>query len=188
MNHPEAFRYAYCRQPPAAVFERAARVRWLVLDVDGVLTDGTIWTSAEGETIKAFHVHDGKGLAMLKAAGLGVGVMSARYSGAMAARASELGINELRQKVSDKGAEMAALAREHDIEPEVIAFVGDDTLDLAAFKQVGLALAVANAHPMVQSRSHWVTQRGGGAGAVREACELILGARGMLDDAMGLYA
>lgn len=182
MNRGKAFHHAYCGQPDASVARRAEAVTWLVLDADGVLTDGAILTGPAGEDIKAFHVHDGKGLALLRDSGLGVAIITARHSQALSARAAELGIRELRQGVRDKAAEITALAATHGVAPETMAYVGDDIVDLGAMQRVGLSVAVADAHPLVVSSSHWTTQRTGGRGAVREVCELILAARGELEE------
>jgi 3-deoxy-D-manno-octulosonate 8-phosphate phosphatase (KDO 8-P phosphatase) len=180
MSRAEDFAHAYCRQPAESVLQRAGAVTWLILDADGVLTDGAIVTGPSGEDIKAFHVHDGKGLALMRSAGIGVAIVTARESQALTARAAELGIGELRQGVQDKATALAELSATYRVAPDSMAYVGDDIVDLGAMARVGLAIAVADAHPLAASRSHWITQRAGGRGAVREACELILAARGEL--------
>ena len=180
MSDSSAFDYAYCGRPPQAAVDRAAAIQWLVMDADGVLTDGTIATGPEGEDRKSFHVHDGKGLAMLRRADIGLAIVSARGSAALASRASELSIHELRQHVDDKARELDRLAAAYDIATEAMAYVGDDIVDIGAFNRAGLSVAVADAHPRCLATSHWVTSYAGGRGAVREVCELILAARGEL--------
>lgn len=172
----------YFVMPGEAVWERAQRIRLLVTDVDGVLTDGSVHVGAEGEILKTFHIHDGKGLRMLTDAGLGVAWITARSSPALERRAAELGITDVFQGSRHKGETFAALCADRNVPPEAAAFVGDDLVDLPPMALAGLAVAVADAHPALQARAHWITQRGGGRGAVREVCELLLAAHGRLDD------
>lgn len=176
----DAFEFAYCTRPDESIVARAAAIRCLALDADGVLTDGAILTGPQGEDIKAFHVHDGKGLALLRAAGIGLAIVTARESAALAARCRELGICELRQGVRDKAAALEQLAHAQSLDTAELAYVGDDIVDLGALGRSGLAVSVANAHPLVIARSHWTTGLPGGRGAVREVCELLLAARGEL--------
>jgi len=157
--------------------ERARRIRLLVLDVDGVLTDGTLHISARGEEVKIFHVRDGSGLVALRRAGVVIAIISGRASGAVTRRAEELGIEHVRQGIADKGAALDALCAELGLARDEIACVGDDTPDLPMFERAGLAIAVADAHPNATARAHWVTQARGGRGAVREICDLLLAAR-----------
>jgi len=159
-----------------AVLERARRIRLLVLDVDGVLTDGRLFISPAGEEFKVFHVRDGSGLVALQRSGVAVAIISGRDSEAVSRRAGELGIRHVRQGVADKARELEALMRELDLRPEETACVGDDTLDLPMLEAAGLAVAVADAHPALRSAAHWVTAAAGGRGAVREVCDLLLSA------------
>jgi len=172
----------YFDMPEEAVWERAQTVSLVAVDVDGVLTDGSVYLGAEGEMLKSFHIHDGKGLRLLSDAGLAVAWISARSSPALEYRARELGIVDLIQGCPDKGAALAELCRHKGLAPDRAAFVGDDLVDLGAMARAGLAVAVADAHPAVRARAHWVTARPGGRGAVREVCELVLAAHGLLDD------
>ncbi|MBA1146087.1 HAD hydrolase family protein [Ectothiorhodospiraceae bacterium WFHF3C12] len=167
--------------PEESVWERAQAVSLLVSDVDGVLTDGSVYTGADGETLKAFHIHDGKGIRLLQDAGIAVAWITARASAALERRAGELGVTDLIQGSRAKGAALATLCEEHGIAPGAAAFIGDDLVDLPAMAAAGLSVAVADAHPSVQARADWVTRRPGGRGAVRELCELILAAQGHLD-------
>ena len=164
-----------------ALIARAARVRLAAFDVDGTLTDGRLWLSGSGDETKQFHVHDGFGLKRLRAYGVEVAIVTARVSQAAARRAEELGIAHFYQGQRDKRACLDELLDALGMIPEQAAFVGDDLPDLAVMHRVGLAVAVANAHPWLSEHTHWQTQRRGGHGAVREVCDLILAAQGHLD-------
>jgi 3-deoxy-D-manno-octulosonate 8-phosphate phosphatase (KDO 8-P phosphatase) len=159
-----------------AIIERARRIRLLVLDVDGVLTDGRLFISPEGEQFKVFHVRDGSGIVAALRAGLTVAIVSGRDSAAVNARAAELGIRHVRQGVADKGRELESLQRDLGVSAEQTACVGDDTPDLPMLAGAGLAVAVADAHPALKSVAHWITDSPGGHGAVREVCDLLLSA------------
>jgi len=161
-----------------AVLERARRIRLLVLDVDGVLTDGRLFISASGEEFKVFHVRDGAGLVAVQRAGVTVAIISGRDSPAVRRRAEELGIRHVFQGVDDKGAQLDRLAAELGIAADETACVGDDTPDAPMLSRAGLSVAVADAHPALRASAHWVTQSEGGRGAVREICDLLLSARG----------
>lgn len=160
-----------------ALFEKARRIRLLVLDVDGVLTDGRLYFAADGEELKVFDVRDGYGLVALQRAGVAVAIISGRESDAVRRRAEELGITRVSQGVEDKAAQIDALLEELGIEPRETACIGDDVPDLPMLRRAGLAIAVADAHPTVQAETHWTTSQPGGRGAVREACDLLLSAR-----------
>lgn len=160
-----------------AVFERARNIRLLVLDVDGVLTDGRLYLSAAGEELKVFHVRDGSGLVAVQRAGITVAIISGRDSAAVTRRAAELGIRYVRQGVADKGAALDQLLEELGVSAAETACVGDDTPDVPMLRRAGLAIGVADAHPALLAAAHWVTHSNGGQGAVREACDLLLSAR-----------
>lgn len=160
------------------VRERAAKVRLAVFDVDGTLTDGRLWYAEDGHETKVFHVHDGLGLKRLMAHGVQVAIISARISHPVALRAEELDIAHVYQGQGDKRACLQQLLEALNLTPEQVAFVGDDLPDLPPMRTVGLAVAVANAHPWVVEQSHWQTRLGGGLGAAREVCDLILDAQG----------
>lgn len=160
---------------------RAALVRIAVFDVDGVLTDGSLIYGERGEELKIFHVQDGLGLEMLRRSGCEVAILSARSSDVVARRMADLGILRVYQGMKDKRAGLLALLNESAYGKSDVAYTGDDLLDLPAMRESGLAIAVANAHPLVRERADWVTTNPGGGGAVREVCELILRARGKLD-------
>ena len=156
------------------LIERANDIRLLVLDVDGVLTDGRLIFSARGEEQKVFHVRDGAGIVQLLRAGLQIAVISGRQSKAVDKRMTELGVTWVRQGISDKLAALRELLDILALGPQAVASVGDDTPDLPIFQVARLAIAVADAHPSVKSQAHFITQANGGQGAVREVCDLIL--------------
>lgn len=157
--------------------ERANDVRLLVLDVDGVLTDGRLYFSARGEEMKSFHVRDGSGIVQVLRSGLQVAVISGRQSRAVERRMAELGVTWIRQGVHDKLAALRELLDILGLGPQAVACIGDDTADLSLFEVVRLAIAVADAHTSVKSQAHFITQASGGQGAVREVCDLILEAQ-----------
>jgi 3-deoxy-D-manno-octulosonate 8-phosphate phosphatase (KDO 8-P phosphatase) len=160
---------------------RCARVELLVLDVDGVLTDGRIVYTAEGVEIKSFHVRDGSALAVWQAVGKQVAVVTGRTSKVVDFRAQELGIRHVRHGAGDKAAAFRELLAATGLGPEQAAAVGDDLPDLPVLRAAGLAVAVADACPEVRAAAHWVTATPGGRGAVREAVELILKHQGRWD-------
>ncbi|HUW98514.1 MAG TPA: 3-deoxy-manno-octulosonate-8-phosphatase KdsC [Acidiferrobacter sp.] len=165
--------------------EAAKAIRLLVLDVDGVLTDGRLFLGDSGEEYKAFHSRDGHGIKMLIASGVQVGIITGRSSRVVQRRAEDLGISLLIQGCHDKRAAVLSLLVDYHLASHEVAFMGDDVIDLPAMESIGLAVAVADAHPLVRTRAHWVTQQRGGAGAVRELCELLMYAQGTLDDQLG---
>ena len=159
------------------LLDAARRIRLLVLDVDGVLTDGRLFLGATGEELKVFHVRDGAGLVAVQRAGIAVAIVSGRSSPAVERRAGELGIRLVRQGATDKAHEIETLAARLGAAREEIACVGDDTPDLPMMRRAALAIAVADAHAEVIEAADWVTTRKGGRGAVREICDLLLRAR-----------
>ena len=169
------------------VERRAAGVRLLLLDCDGVLTDGRITPVIGGDELKSFHTHDGHGLVMLHRAGLRSGIISGRSSRLVEARAADLGITYVRQGALDKVSVYDALLNEAAVEPSEVAYVGDDVVDIPLMRRSGLALAVADATGDTRDAAHYVTRLAGGHGAVREVCELILKAQGRWDELMRRY-
>jgi 3-deoxy-D-manno-octulosonate 8-phosphate phosphatase (KDO 8-P phosphatase) len=163
---------------PARLTSRLAlRLELLVLDVDGVLTDGGLWFGARGEVLKRFHVRDGHGIKLLTAAGMKVAVISGRRSTAVAARCRELGIAQLVQSVKDKSHALDKLLRKFSLLESQVACIGDDTPDIPLFVRVGFAVAVRDAHPLAVRAAHCRTTLPGGNGAVREVCDWLLAAR-----------
>jgi 3-deoxy-D-manno-octulosonate 8-phosphate phosphatase (KDO 8-P phosphatase) len=167
--------------------QRAAKVRLLVFDVDGVLTDGSLYLGDDGSEYKRFHSRDGQGLVMLRDAGLHIAIVSGRSSPAVAERMSELGIGHVYQGVANKVAALGELLLGLDLTAEQAAFLGDDLPDLAALQTVGLGIAVADAPPIVREAAGYVTQCPGGRGAVREVAELILDIQGLLQAQFDRY-
>jgi 3-deoxy-D-manno-octulosonate 8-phosphate phosphatase (KDO 8-P phosphatase) len=166
------------RRRPAGRPTAPARIKLLVLDVDGVMTDGGLLFDATGREWKRFHVHDGLAMVAARRAGLPVAVISGRTSPAVARRMAELGVDELNQGVSDKAPVVRAIIGRLGLSPADVAAMGDDLLDLPVMAMVGLRLAPANAVQEVRRAAHWVSRRAGGDGAVREAIEMLLRARG----------
>jgi 3-deoxy-D-manno-octulosonate 8-phosphate phosphatase (KDO 8-P phosphatase) len=153
------------------------KIELLVLDVDGVLTDGRLYFSARGEALKAFHVRDGHGIKLLMASGVGVAAISGRRSAAVRARLRELEVPTVLQGCRDKVRALEGLTERLGVEALACACIVDDTPDLPLMAAVGFAGAVADAHPLVLSAAHWVSTAPGGHGAVRELCDALLRAR-----------
>ena len=154
--------------------ERANDIRLLVLDVDGVLTDGRLNFSARGEEHKSFHVRDGSGMVQLLRTGVQIAVISGRQTRAVEHRMTELGVSWVRQGVGDKLGVLRELLDILNLGPQAVACVGDDIPDLPLFEVARLSVAVADAHASVKSQAHYITQAAGGHGAVREVCDLIM--------------
>ncbi|NEX61323.1 KdsC family phosphatase [Noviherbaspirillum galbum] len=171
----------------ASAIERAARLRLMIFDVDGILTDGSLHYGAQGELIKTFNVLDGHGIKLLQQSGVATAIISARKSELVARRAADLGIAHLYQGVHDKKAAFETLLSDTGIAAAESGFVGDDVIDLPILLRAGFAASVPNAHPEVKSRVHYVTQAAGGKGAARELCDFILRAQGNYDKALAPY-
>jgi len=167
---------------PEEVVARASLIRLLILDIDGVLTDGRLYFDAKGEALKVFHVRDGHGIKMAQRGGLEVALVSGRRSDAAFHRARELGISRFYEGVRDKVAILEELLAALNLAPREAAAVGDELVDLPLFHRVGLGVAVADAVPEVKAAAHWVTTLPGGKGAVREVCDLLLKARGKWEE------
>ena len=159
---------------------RARAVRLAIFDVDGVMTDGTLYIGPAGEALKAFNILDGHGVKMLQSAGIAAAILSGRSSEAVAHRARELAIAHVVQGAGDKVAAFERLRAGLGIDAAACAFVGDDLPDLEVMRRCGLAVAVAGAVDAVKDAAHYVTRAAGGRGAVREFCELVLRAQGRL--------
>ncbi|HLM58261.1 MAG TPA: HAD family hydrolase [Pyrinomonadaceae bacterium] len=172
---------------PEEVARRAAGLKLLLLDCDGVLTDGRITLVEGGDELKSFHTRDGHGLVMLHRAGLQSGIISGRTSGAVERRARDLGIRFVRQGELNKVVAFEEVLKEAGVAPDEVAFVGDDVVDVPLMRRSGLAVAVSDATEETRAAAHYVTRLPGGFGAVREVCELILKAQGRWDELMRRY-
>ncbi|MBS1141292.1 MAG: HAD-superfamily hydrolase subfamily IIIA:Phosphatase kdsC [Proteobacteria bacterium] len=166
---------------------RAARIKLVVFDIDGVMTDGGLHYSDDGHEFKTFNVQDGLGIVLMKRAGIEVAIITGRTSNVVSCRAKDLGIEHVFHGVGDKRTVAGKLLEQLGLNWSELAFMGDDLIDLKAMAQCGLAIAPANARPIVKERAHAVTEAAGGHGAVREAVEFILAAQGKLDAAFAPY-
>ena len=171
----------------AVLLAKASGIRVLLLDVDGVLTDGGLYFGAEGELFKRFNTLDGHGLKMLQRAGITPAVVTGRGSAALRARLAALGIVHARYDIDDKAPAAEAILADLGLHWDQAAVMGDDWPDLPMMLSAALACAPANAHPEVRSRAHFVTRLGGGAGAVREVCDLLLQANGQYAALLAAY-
>ena len=185
---------ARSRQPPdekgyvwRSCFPRAKEVKLLLLDVDGILTDGTITYTHEGKEIKSFNTKDGLGIRLLQEAGVEVGLITARESEAVTRRALDLGMKHVFQKTRNKLEVFEKLTNDLSLQPVEVGYMGDDWLDLPLLVRVGFAATVADAVPEVKEVAHYTTKRKGGKGAVREVCDLILEAKGVHGSLLGKY-
>ena len=172
--------YSHLNDYPADVRQRAMRVKLACFDVDGTLTDGRLLFDSDGRELKAFHVHDGLGLVLLRKAGIAPVFVTARASVIVEQRAAELGL-EAHTAVADKLACVRAIAARLGIGMDEVAFMGDDLPDLRVMQQVGLSVAPASAHVWVRERAHWRTVARAGHGAARELCDLLLVAQGLAE-------
>jgi 3-deoxy-D-manno-octulosonate 8-phosphate phosphatase (KDO 8-P phosphatase) len=161
------------------LIDRAARIRMLVLDVDGVLTDGRLYFDNQGNEMKAFCTRDGLGMRALQSQGVILALITGRQSDIVAHRAAQLGVEHVYQGRNDKLNAFNELLSDTGMDEQQICYAGDDWIDIPVLDRVGLAVTVADADPVVKNRVHWVTSRDGGHGAVREICDLILAARGL---------
>lgn len=169
------------------ILKRAAGIELVVFDVDGVLTDGRLFYGDDGQEYKAFHSRDGHGMKMLHRSGVEVAIITGRTSKVVEHRMANLGIDRVYQGQKDKLPAFERLIAEVGLRPAQVAYVGDDVVDLPVMLRVGLAIAPADAHPLVCRHAHWQTPHGGGLGAARDVCELIMEARGSLDAQLAQY-
>lgn len=169
------------------LLERARRVRLVAFDVDGVMTDGTLFLADDGQEYKGFHSLDGHGLKMLKGTGVTLAIITGRNSRVVEHRARNLGIDIVHQGAHDKLAVYQALCRDLGLDCSATAYMGDDVVDLPVMRRAGLSITVPAAPDLVKAHSHYTTTREAGRGAVREACELLMRAQGSLDAALAPY-
>ena len=167
--------------------ERARAIELVIFDVDGVLTDGSLFLGDDGQEYKAFNSRDGHGMVMLRDSGVTLAVITGRQSEVVRIRMESLGIEHVYQGRRDKLPAYEALKERVGVRDAQVAYVGDDVVDLPVMRRAGLAIAVADAHPLVLEHAHWRTRNPGGRGAAREVCELILRAQGKLDALLAAY-
>lgn len=172
---------------PSNVLKSAQKIKLLLLDVDGVLTDGRLYYGNSGEELKAFDIQDGLGIKLLQSAGIKVGIITGRSSDLVKRRAKELSIDPIMQGIEDKLTALNELLKDMNFNIEEIAFVGDDLPDLAVVRRVGLGITPANGNHILASQALWQTKKSGGNGAVREVAELILIAQGKLESLLASY-
>ncbi|MEY0962948.1 3-deoxy-manno-octulosonate-8-phosphatase KdsC [Providencia alcalifaciens] len=176
-----------CYGPVAnAILTKAAKVKLLICDVDGVMSDGLIYMGNNGEELKAFNVRDGYGIRCLLTSNIEVAIITGRKAKLLEDRAQTLGITYLYQGQSDKLLAYQQLLDTLQLSDEQIAYIGDDLIDWPVMAKVGLSVAVADAHPLLLPKANYITRLGGGKGAVRELCDLILLSQGKLEEAKGL--
>ncbi len=169
------------------ILERAKNIELVIFDVDGVMTDGSLFFGDDGMEYKAFNSLDGHGMRMLQEGGLRAAIITGRKSELVKHRMNDLGITLIYQGYRDKRPAFAELLQEVGLEADQVAYVGDDVVDLPIMSKVGFAIAVQSAHPFVKQHAHWITDRTGGRGAVRDVCELMLESRGLLADKLASY-
>jgi len=170
-----------------ASLEKLKHIQLLLLDVDGVLTNGSIIYNDAGSETKIFNARDGFGLKLVMQAGIKVGIVTGRSSNALRHRCNNLGIHYLFDGIADKAIMLEKIAAQTGVGPNNAAFVGDDLPDLPIMKRAGLSIAVADAHEIVRQKADWTTQAPGGHGAVREVCEALLRAQGLWDQIIARY-
>jgi len=166
------------------VTDRARIIKLLLMDCDGVLTDGRLWLTSDGDEQKAFHAHDGQGISLLHHAGFRTGIITGRKSSAVDRRAQDLKMSYVRQYAKDKIKALEEILVEAGITAKECAYIGDDVGDIPVMQRVGFAVAVADAVEETKQAAHYITALKGGQGAVREVCDLILKAQGRWDEVM----
>jgi len=169
------------------ILDRAAKIKLLIFDVDGVLTDGSLFLGDDGQEYKAFHSQDGHGIKMLQKHGVRCAIITGRTSKVVEHRMRNLGIDLIYQGQENKLVGFSDLLERLGLSPEEVAYMGDDVVDLPVMRRVGLAIAVSNAHPLVLRHCHWRTPRAGGQGAARDACEMLMEAHGVLQQELDSY-
>ena len=174
-------------ESPEVVLARAAKIKCLILDVDGVLTDGRIVLGNYGDELKFFDIHDGHGVVMLNRAGIKTLIVSGRKSRINVKRAKEMRVTKVYQDAHDKLKVFEKIVKKYHVNPEEVCYIGDDLIDLPVLSRAGLSVAVRNAVAEVRHAAHYVTERPGGRGAVREVTDLLLKAQGRWDELMEKY-
>lgn len=171
--------------PEMSLEDRARRIRLVLFDVDGVLTDGVVVMHADGSESKGFHIKDGAAIVWAQRAGVQVGLLSARSSGATTHRAAQLAVRMVQQGVTSKASAFDTILKSSGLTEDAVSYMGDDLLDLPVLERAGLSAAPADAAREVRQRVHWVSEAAGGRGAARELIELVLRAQGRWDEIVG---
>ena len=169
------------------ILEKAAKIKLLIFDVDGVLTDGGLFIGDDGQEYKSFNSKDGLGMKMLQQAGVKIAIITARTSNVVTQRMQSLGIKHVYQGQSEKLPAFEKILTELDLTNEQVAYVGDDVVDLPVMLKVGLSITVADGHHLVKEHAHWQTPSNGGRGAARDVCELIMQAQETLESQFQKY-
>lgn len=169
------------------ILEKAKNIELVIFDVDGVMTDGSLFFGDDGQEYKAFNSLDGHGMRMLHEGGIRTAVITGRKSQVVEHRMRDLGVDLIYQGYRDKIPAFETLLKEVNLSIEQVAYVGDDVVDLPIMTRVGFGIAVQSSHPFVKQHAHWITPRNGGCGAVRDVCELLLEARGTLASKLESY-
>lgn len=169
------------------VLERAKKIKLIIFDVDGVLTDGSLFFGDDGQEYKAFNSKDGHGMKMLQHSGVKIAIITGRTSKVVTHRMANLNVDIIYQGQADKKPAYEEILREHNVTPEQVAYVGDDVVDLPVMIRVGLAFCVENGHELAKKHAHWIAPTPAGHGAARDICEFIMKAQGNYDSAMQAY-
>ena len=169
------------------VLRKAKNIKLVIFDVDGVLTDGSLFYGDDGQEYKAFNSRDGHGMKMLQQSGVQIGIITGRTSDVVLHRMKNLNVQHIYQGRLEKLPAFNELIGKLDLQPEQVAYVGDDVVDLPIMIRAGLAITVPSAHDMAKQHAHWITPQPAGAGAARDICEMIMKAQGTYDEAMAIY-
>ena len=185
MSNPQAMTETCYGPVSTQVLSKASHIKLLILDVDGVMSDELIYMGNSGEELKAFNVRDGYGIRCVLTSGIEVAIITGRKAKLLEDRCQTLGITHLWQGQSDKRIAYHELLTHLSLTPDQVAYIGDDLIDWPVMAEVGLSVAVGDAHPLLRPRAHYITTLNGGHGAVREVCDLLLLAQGKLEGAIG---
>ena len=167
--------------------QRAAKIKLVIFDVDGVLTDGSLFYGDDGQEYKAFNSLDGHGMKMLQQSGVRIGIITGRTSNVVMHRMANLKVDLIYQGQLDKRPAYEQILKDEGLQPEQVAYVGDDVVGLPVMTRVGLAITVANAHELAKQHAHWITPKLGGHGAARDICEFLMKAQGNYENTMQQY-
>ena len=169
------------------ILEKASKVKLVIFDVDGVLTDGSLFLGDDGQEYKAFHSKDGHGMVMLQQSGIAIAIITGRTSNVVEKRMQSLGIKHVFQGQKHKLPAYQEIKQQLELADEEIAYVGDDVVDLPVMTRAGLAVAVQDAHALTKEHAHWITPSNGGRGAAREVCEMLMKSQDKLQSALEVY-